>query len=251
MTGTSHLKAGQPCQDHSGFLLMPRVSRDTIVAAVADGLGSAKHSAVGSKVATETAAETASRLIWQRRLRATTPQHMESVLNAAVLQARMALENEAHRMTVPLEELATTLLVMVHTQGMIATAHVGDGAAVVSTKAGEYRALAKPQRGEYANETTALTSRRALQQCEISIARPRRPVQEIALTTDGLLNLSMNMSTMEPHPPFFQNMANWLREHDGQQHPNGELKDTLSSDIVTRRTDDDLTLLLAVRTQTP
>ena len=249
VTGTSHRKTGQPCQDHAGYLLMPKVSRDTIVAAVADGLGSAKHSAVGSKTATEAAAETASRLIWQKRLRAISPPQMESVLNASVLHARIALEEKAHAMSVPLEDLATTLLIMVHTQGMIATAHVGDGAAVVSTEHGEYRAMAKPQRGEYANETTALTSRRALQQCDIAIARPRRPVQEIALTTDGLLNLSMDMATMEPHPPFFQNMGNWLRAHDGRQHPNSELRDTLASDIITRRTDDDITLFLAVRSQ--
>ena len=251
VTGTRHRQSDQECQDHSCFLWMPRITPDTIVAAVADGLGSASHGGTGAKTAAEAAGTAAAKLLWKHRSNPPGPERMESVLNAAVLQARMALEEEAAARELALADMATTLLLLVHTGSLVATAQIGDGAAVVSSKPGCYRTLAKPQRGEYANETVALTSKRALQRCEISIARAGTPVREIALVTDGLLNISMDMATMEPHPPFFSRLGDWLRAHREPEHPNQQLERTLSSKFIAQRTDDDLTLLLAVRTDLP
>ena len=248
VTGTRHTRNGETCQDHSCHLQMPRISGDTLIAAVADGMGSAPHGGPGARAASEAAVATASRILWARRSEQPTPERMESLLYSSMLRARITLEEKAAQLRVPLEDLATTLLLLVQTRGIIATAQVGDGAAVASTQPGEYRAIAIPQRGEYANETTPVTARRALHHCQLAIARTPRPVREIALLTDGLLNVSMDMSTWDPHPPFFANMSEWLRSHRGPKHPNQELAETLSSDLITRRTDDDLTLLLAVRT---
>ena len=251
VTGTRHMRNGEVCQDHSCHLQMPRISGDTLVAAVADGMGSARLGGPGAHAASEAAATAASLLLWERRAETPAPERMESLLYASMLAARLTLEEKAAEEGAPLEDLATTLLLMVHTRGMIATAQVGDGAAVASTQRGEYRTLATPQRGEYANETTPITTKRALHHCQITIVRTPKPVREIALLTDGLLNVSMDMSTLDPHPPFFANMSDWLRAHRGPEHPNQKLRDTLSSDLITRRTDDDLTLLLAVRTDLP
>ncbi len=244
--GTRHKHTGTGCQDYSCFLTMPKLSPDTLVAVVADGVGSAKHSALASRTAAETAAATASHMLWQNGRRSS-PHRMETLLNAAVLDARIALEHQAEQTAAPLKELATTLLLLVHSKDTLATAQIGDGAAVISTVPGEYHTFARPQRGEYANETTALTSKRALQHCEITIARTHTPVLEIAMLTDGLLSVSLDAATMQPHPPFFASMANWLRDYPQNSHPGPALRDTISSDMITRRTDDDLTLLLAVR----
>ena len=244
--GTRHQDNGTGCQDHSCFLLMPKVFPDTLIAAVADGVGTAKHAALASRTAAETAATTASHLLWKHR-EPPSPHRMETLLNAAVLDARMALEHEAEKLGTPLEELATTLLLLVHCRDTLAAAQIGDGAAVISTAPGEYHTFARPQRGEYVNETTALTSKRALQRCEITIARTHSPLLEIAMLTDGLLNVSLDAASLQPHPPFFASMAGWLRDYPQDSHPGPGLRDTISSEMVTRRTDDDLTLLLAVR----
>lgn len=251
VTGTRHQASNQECQDFTCFLLMPKLAPDTIVAAVADGLGSAELGGHGAQLAAETAVTQASGLLWDDGDRPPKPERLESILNSSVLEARMTLEDNGKQLKTPLQSLSTTLLITIHTGGVIATAQVGDGACVISTEEGEYRTLAKPQRGEYANETTALTSRRALQQCQINIIRPKRPVRELALTTDGLLNLSLDMSNMEPHPPFFNNLSTWLRENNASEHPNLRLQKILASDLIARRTDDDVSLLLAVRTDVP
>ena len=90
-----------------------------------------------------------------------------------------------------------------------------------------------------------------LQKCEITIGRSQQPVREIALFTDGLLNLIMDTSSMEPHPPFFNNLGNWLREYEEPEHPGRKLLRILGSEQVAKRTDDDVTLLMAVRTDRP
>lgn len=247
VTGTRHHRSGTPCQDHSCFLAMPRITPDTLVAAVADGVGSAKHAGLASRVAADTAATTASALLWEYR-EPPPPHRLETILNAAVLDARMALEHEGEQLQSPLEELATTLLLLIHCDGTLASAQIGDGAAVIATGPKEYHTFARPQRGEYANETNTLTSKRALQNCDITVARPNTPVTGLALLTDGLLGITLDAATLQPHAPFFTSMTRWLREFPEDTHPGLGLAETISSDIITRRTDDDLTLLLAVRT---
>lgn len=244
-TGTKHRTAGTPCQDYSCFLTMPRLSPDTLVAAVADGLGSASRGADGSRIAAEAACARASHLLWQWRRYPPTPEVLETILYASLLEARQALNRAAQGNPRLLHEHATTLLVLLHLPPYIATAHIGDGAAVISHTPGDYRTIASPQRGEYANETASLTSRRALHQAQLTIARPHHSIAEIAMTTDGLLNLTFDMATLEPHPPFFSKMADWLR--NTKSHPHRQLQQLLSTPLLTDRTDDDITILLAVR----
>ena len=250
-TGSGHLAAGHACQDYTCFLFMPRLSPDTLIAAVADGLGSASHSATGARLSAQAACAHASHLLWAQRHRQPNPDAIESVLSASLLHARTTLEFAALKRHIPLTSLATTLLLLIHTRGLLAAIQVGDGAAVASTALGEYRTLLKPQRGEYANETIALTSRRSLQQSDLTIVRPHTPVRELALTTDGLLNVTMDSTTLEPHPPFFSKMSHWLRTHDGAVHPNTDLGRILSSGFIARRTPDDVSLLIAVDRQFP
>ena len=171
-TGKSHLASNQECQDYTCFLLMPRLSPDALVAAVSDGLGSAPNSATGARIAAQAACAQASHLLWQQRSKPVSPERFESTLYASLLHARAALEFNAAKSQIPLSSLATTLALLVHTEGVIAATQVGDGAAIISTQPNEYLALLKPQRGEYANETAALTSRRFIHQSQMAIVRP-------------------------------------------------------------------------------
>lgn len=251
VTGASHLQADESCQDYTCFLTMPRLAPDTIIAAAADGLGSAVHSSLGSRIAAQAACAHSSHLLWQQRGHHANPDTLESVLNHALLNARTSLEKASRIKGIPLPQLATTLTLLVHTSQTLAAIQIGDGAAVVSTGDEEYHALLKPDRGEYANETAALTQRRSLQQAKLAIARPHHPVTAIALTTDGLLHVTMDSATSQPHTPFYQKMSQkmsaWLRQHPGPHHPNTHLAHILASSFITDRTKDDVSLFLAVR----
>jgi hypothetical protein len=127
---------------------------------------------------------------------------------------------------------------------------IGDGVVV----AGEGEALVavtRLQRGEYANETHFLTQANALEQLDISMVE--HPVSALAVMSDGLVRLALKMPEQEPHAPFFRPL---FRVIAAVAEPGGALDETeaarqlsafLGSERVNARTDDDKSLVLAVR----
>ena len=243
--GTKNRARHKPCQDRARYALMERTDGgDTLIAAAADGMGSADRGGHGAGIAAQRSVARISEIIWKTGR--TDPANIETALNAGALQARMDIERAAERAGQRLELYATTLLLLVQTGGIIGALQIGDGAAVVGTAGGRHT-LAKPVRGEYANETSSLTGHGAIQKATVTIAAAPEPIREIALMTDGVVGISLDAASLEPHDPFFDGMFSWLAEHDGQDHPNRELCETLGSEAVARKTDDDVTLILAVR----
>ena len=243
--GKKNRNLGRQCQDRCWWAAVPGAGEDTLVAAVADGMGSAPASARGARIAVNVAVAEAALALHREGL--PSPERLETILDSAVLAARNRIQQVAARDNMPASDLATTLLVALHAGNTLAVAQVGDGAAVVSTEAGRYLTFSKPQRGEYVNETYSLTSRKALQHCSIDIATSERPVRAITLMTDGMVPLTLANADQRPHGPFFAMLEEWLLEHPERPHPNGELGKILQSENIRRKTDDDITLLMAVR----
>lgn len=105
VVGTSHQTTGVPCQD--AFLL--RLCGPVVIAAVADGLGSAAKSDTVSKLAVAAAGEAV-----EQALATTTPLtefQWHEVLRSSFDAARFALEQHSAVASQPLRDLATTLLV--------------------------------------------------------------------------------------------------------------------------------------------
>ena len=244
--GSKNQQRRQECQDHCVWATVPIAGSDTLVAAVADGLGSAPLSGRGARIATNVAVHQAALLVW-REPQPVAPERLETILDLAVLSARRRIQQVAAREHEAPSQMATTLLLAIHTDNTMATAQIGDGAAVVSVQDGDFITFSKPERGEYANETHSLTSPRALQHCNIDIAVPQTPVSSIALMTDGMVSLTLAHPDQKPHEPFFEMMTEWLRQHRGRPHPNQQLGELLQSEKIRSKTDDDTTLLLAVR----
>ena len=130
-----------------------------------------------------------------------------------------------------------------------ALAQVGDGAIVVDAVdvPGAYRAFIWPQRGEYANETFFATDPTAFGLVASDVFP--RPIEEIALLTDGLQGLVLDNQRKLPHAPFFSRVFNAIR--GAPPGPSTGLSDALAtflaSPYVHTRTDDDVTLVLATR----
>ena len=243
--GDRNRNIGHECQDRCWWAAVPAAGDDALVAAVADGMGSAPESARGARIAVNVAVAQAARALHHERQ--PQPERLETMLDAAVLAARDRIQQVANRDKMPAADMATTLLLAIHVTGTLAVAQVGDGAAVVSTKDGQYLTFTKPQRGEYVNQTYSITSRKALQQCSIDIATSEHPIRTIALMTDGIVPLTLANADHRPHEPFFAMMEQWLLEHPEQPHPNGALGEILRSEKIRRKTADDTTLLMAVR----
>lgn len=238
--GKDHEKTGLPCQDAVAW----RVVRGVLLAAVADGAGSARLSEVGSETATRAALdylEAAPDLAGFGQDEAA----VRHRLRAAFLAARDALSAEAQKRQTRPGDLATTLLVCVATAGGVWAAQVGDGAVVFAGADGAWRALTRPTAGEYLNETLFLTSEGALDRLQIETGAGA--ARELALFSDGLQMLALKMPEAAPHPPFFRPLFEWFNRLGDSAAAREQLEAWLRSPRVTERTADDLTLLLARR----
>ncbi|MGH2523940.1 MAG: protein phosphatase 2C domain-containing protein, partial [Anaerolineales bacterium] len=127
----------------------------------------------------------------------------------------------------------------------LAVGQLGDGVAVAGLEPGELFIAAPPQRGEYANETYFLTQAEALQQVDVRYYP--RPVRMVAAMTDGLTRLAVQMALNEPHLPFFQPLLAFAAGADDEAEAQSQLAAFLASERVCARTDDDKTLVLALR----
>jgi hypothetical protein len=242
VAGTSHLEKGLPCQDAHSFRVLPG---GELLAAVSDGAGSAEHSQTGAHLAVE-AALAGLEAFWQHG----TPDD-EAGWQAAITglfdEIHQILADYADATDTPLRAFAATMTCALVMGGWLVVGQIGDGAAIAEDVDGALFLTARPQRGEYANEAFFLTLPDATR-CTTVVAA-RRPVRALALTSDGLLRLALKLPGYEPHLQFFLPLLTFARETADETQAQADLADFLASERVCARTDDDKTLLLAVRTE--
>ena len=89
----------------------------------------------------------------------------------------------------------------------------------------------------------------ALQQ--VDVCAYLRSVTALAVMTDGLIRLAMNLVTNEPHIPFFQPLLAFAAQLENEQKGQEQMASLLASERVNERTDDDKTLVLVARPQVP
>jgi hypothetical protein len=238
VAGTSHRSRNVPCQDAFRVRVLDSAGESLLVA-VADGAGTASHSDIGASLACDAI------------VRASEAADDESIFTSEGMialfeAARQSLLREAERLTIQPRELACTALLGIVGPACGTFAQLGDGAIVVG--AGEdYRAVFWPEPVEYANATDFLTDERFKDRVHfVTIAEP---VDEIAVFTDGLQRLALDYSTRTPFRPFFRGLFDELRAAKDVEVLVEPFRNFLESDRVNQRTDDDKTLVLAVRQQ--
>jgi hypothetical protein len=241
--GTGHEKTGQPCQDAFYWSTLPQ---GVLVAAVADGAGSAAYGDIGAILATHTAVAMLRRYLYDTP-RPATDAAWRDCMTAAGRAAQSAVLAEATARCCQPRHLATTLILLVATPEGVVALQIGDGASVVGDRHGNPMALTVPQNGEYANETTFLTSPEALSTVQIQLWYGT-PVYLVAFS-DGLQRLALCLPGGLPHRPFFSPLFGFLASMTDAQAAQEHLHVFLHSPRVRERTDDDLTLLLATLTR--
>jgi len=232
--GSAHVKAKTPCQDAHAAMA---TSDGVLVVACADGAGSAQRSDEGATAAAAEFVSAACALVRERR----------ELGQAAVLEcfraARKAVEERAVHIDARPRELACTLLGAIVGPEEAWFGQIGDGLIVVGDDA-EYSPVFWPHAGDYLNDSDFLTDERY--EAQVQVAQRKAP-KELALTTDGLQLLMANLAARSIHAGFFAPIFARLREADDESALVAPLQAFLESAAVNDRTDDDKTLLLAVR----
>jgi hypothetical protein len=238
--GASHLRSGTPCQD--AFAVAQ--AGESLLLFAADGAGSAARAGEGSRLAVDTALEAA-----RAEVEAGEPQDPEDwylLLERIVRAARERLEAEAPAPE-KLRDLSTTLLGVIWSPRHVAALQVGDGWIVIES-AGSMSAPISPVKGEHFNETIFVTSAAFAELARYEVLEAGS-VSGVAVLTDGLEMVSMDMTDGTPHQPFFRPLFELARDpEEDLATAERDLGHFLGSERICERTDDDKTLIVAVRT---
>jgi hypothetical protein len=240
--GKSHLKDGTPCQDSSRVRTLDGKAAGTLVACVADGAGSAKHSGTGSLVICNAVVESVDAFL-------------EGGGSIAAIDAQQAIawcdlarsriEEEASARDARTNDFATTICTAILSPTGSCFFQIGDGAIVLRSGV-SCGAVFWPDSGEYANTTTFITSKEYRDKLQFYVTP--NTYSEVALFTDGIERIALRFDTQTPHPPFFEPLFQALGTLENWQSLGENLEQFLKSESVCRRSDDDKTLILASRT---
>jgi hypothetical protein len=217
-----------------------------------DGAGSASRSLDGATLAVDRFLRDFGDASRQSGLDGITKEFVEDWLS----RVRSEIWNRAETHDLSPREFACTILGAVVGYGRAAFFQIGDGAIVVSNRAepDDYGWVFWPQHGEFANQTNFITQDNALEVLEFELEE--RCVDEIAIFTDGIERLVLDLREKTAHAPFFRTLFGWLVK--AEPAPVGE--EITASEVVSRylgskrindRTDDDKTLILASRRRAP
>lgn len=136
-TGQSHLVKNGICQDNSRLY----EGDGFIVAAVADGLGSSKHSDVASRIAVKSAVDYCSTRIKVDSKNAV----IISVIRAAFDETLFEIKQMANGSP---DDYDTTLTLAVYIEGSVFYGHVGDSGIIALREDGKFDCVTEAQNGE-------------------------------------------------------------------------------------------------------
>jgi hypothetical protein len=215
----------------------------TLVACVADGAGSAKHSELGSSIVCNSMIENATKHF-------ETHGSFDNLRQQHVLEwcedARTRIQDAATAHDCRTREFASTLCVAIMAPSTSFFVQIGDGAIILGND-NLYGVVFWPQSGEYANSTNFLTSDEYENQLEFLATQSQ--CSKVALMTDGIERIALRFDIQTPHIPFFDPLFRALRSTADIDSLNEGLRGFLGSNSVQLRSDDDKTLILATRTE--
>jgi hypothetical protein len=213
-----------------------------LIAACADGAGSAELAEVGARLAVEAFIANAKAALLKENFN---PADLDQrSLSAWNMEARRRIEEEAQERGVPLRQMACTLLTAIVGPWSAAFSQIGDGVIIFVGPEG-YEYVFWPDSGEYANTTRFLTDADFAERIRFDYLP--RPISDVAILTDGLQMLALNYVESKVHDPFFKPMFEALRSAPQGESLKPALEAFLDSERVNQRTDDDKTLLLGTR----
>lgn len=242
MLGTAHSRAEQGCQDYHLFETLAAGAGRYFIALAADGAGSAPYGELGAELACKAAFDYLKAALAETELAA-----FDAAAGTACLTAvRDCLRKAADARHALLQDLACTLATAVIGTDCAFFMQVGDGAMIASVN-GCRGVVFWPEAGPYANMTHFVTDPDGADRLQTARAKCR--VDELAVLTDGLQRLVLSFDARAPHDPFFEPLFETLAQASATDciQLQRQLGEFLNLPKLNERTDDDKTLILAVR----
>jgi hypothetical protein len=248
-TGAAHNVRGVPCEDTMGLsTIKDRDGTSWLIAAVADGAGSAQCAAEGSKLAAESFIEAAAETIIRHGT-----EDLALLMRSSAAYARAILEFVAEDAGRPLDDYHTTLLACVTCGNRSAFFQIGDGVILaLDIETANWSAVIRPQNDDDRQYTFFLTLPKALDIAEIAIVE--RPISHVALTSDGLQDIILHPETLAIRSQLLDRLVGALAEvpasGDAEAVSSG-LHAVLDSTAFRNFTADDASLLTVKLTTPP
>lgn len=239
--GTSHVAVGRGCEDSCWAQVGVTVTDMPFLQLfVADGAGSASNGGEGAELAIQAAVE-----FIDKKLQLAEFALCDEFATQCVMAIREKVYARAESMGLKARDFACTLLGVLSCRLGTLALQIGDGGIVLDVGQG-LEVPVVPMSGEYANMTHFLTDEDAINQL-VTKTFPGIALR-VAVFSDGLQRLALNMADNTAYEPFFSNffrvLENSTSDQEDQLH--GALVRFLQSSAVNDRTDDDKTLALAV-----
>jgi hypothetical protein len=235
-------KGALGCQDAVAIRLVRAGEQQALVIALADGAGSAAQGGDAARLIVQTLLTCAvSRL--RRRLRPgkTAPVWSANDMTTAFARARTAVTLAAHAHAHELRDWGSTGLLAVLTDQATWLGQIGDGAMCLR-QSGTWTCPLPPDLESYVNVTSFVTHAQAPLRTHQAPA-----VEAVLVFSDGLQPLALDYKLAQPHAPFCQGVIAELGKSTEPRKLERDLTAWLSSDAIRARSDDDISLAMALR----
>ena len=239
--GTSHVRAGDICQDSCLALVEIISNRLPLLSIfVADGAGTAVYGGEGAELAIQTSATFVAKAHELPGF-----EMNDNFAVECVSAVRDRIYAQAEKVGSTARDFACTFLCVLSSSQGTLVMQIGDGGIVLDVGTG-LNVPVVPMSGQYANMTHFITDEDAM---DILVSKffPGK-ASRVAVFTDGIQRLALNMATNTAHEPFFAPFFKALSMATSEQEDQlqNALVNFLNSESVNERTDDDKTLALAV-----
>lgn len=203
IVGSSHVTKNSPCQDSHRFQVL---SNGWMAAVVADGVGSAKHSEISSKMACDILIETCEALLVENM---EFPE-AKNIIMEAYKKADLKIKEYAGQREEPVTDYDTTLSAVIYDGKNLAYGHSGDGGIVVLTYDGDYVKVTEPQKAE---DGICVIPLRAGEnywefgECEVNAA-------SVLLATDGVYDSFMPYLLKDQPVEVYVPLIRWFMDNN-------------------------------------
>lgn len=242
VAGKAHTDRGEKGQDfcRAGTVLLS--DSEFFIGIAADGAGSTTDGGRGAEIASGTLY---AKIIDAVRNTGDVSSITDENVRSWITASREAIVVDSQESGKRLREYACTILGSVAGKDHAIFFQIGDGA-IVTGSGPDYNTIFWPEQGEYANTTFFITDEQYLDRLHVCHAESP---EEIALFTDGLQNLVLSFAQKKAHPGFFKPLFEALKKNPVEDFSDfsAQLSNFLCRDDITARSDDDKTLVLAVR----